>query len=214
MRRRPSGGPMNAGLDSLVDIVSNSVGILVILSVFVALLTLAPQEVSTPDSRQLEQQEKIVIPWSHYSQKASRLLLLRDNQVVLFDRAAVYRRIREEVTGPGQVPERLDMGNYEVNLMTISGNAHCLDFLPNRDAGRWWHEFKRSGGPMDQMLGQYRPETIYFFFWVHPDSFELFRDIRQLLWNANFEVGWKPVRADTPLRYCTGFGQFRSFQPQ
>ena len=51
-------------------------------------------------------------------------------------------------------------------------------------------------------------------FWVDPDSFELFRDLRQSLWDVNFEVGWKPVRRDSPLRYCSGFGQFRSFQPQ
>ena len=89
----------------------------------------------------------------------------------------------------------------------------CLS-SPQPNAGQWWHEFQRSGGVLEQLLDQHRPAETYFFFWVDPDSFELFRDLRQSLWDVNFEVGWKPVRRDSPLRYCSGFGQFRSFQPQ
>ncbi|MGA1599575.1 MAG: hypothetical protein ACO4AU_11015 [bacterium] len=214
MKHRQSMAPQGAGLDSLVDIVSNSVGILVILSVFVALLTLNAPELTTPETRTVAQEEKIVIPWSHYSQKASRLMLIKNNQVVLFDRAGVYRRIRDELAGSRQPPEVLDFPDYETRLTTLSGSAHCLDFSPYRDSGRWWHEFSRSGGELDRLLQAHRPETTYFYFWVHPNSFELFRDIRQKLWDANFEVGWKPVRDQTPLRYCSGFGEFRSFQPQ
>ncbi|MEC8197553.1 MAG: rhodanese-like domain-containing protein, partial [Pseudomonadota bacterium] len=46
-------------------------------------------------------------------------------------------------------------------------------------------------------------------FWVDPDSFELFRDLRESLWERDFEVGWKPVDHATPLQYCSGYSQSR-----
>ena len=63
-------GGVTLNLDSLVDIVSNSVGILIILAVFMALISFmefTPQ--TTPDTRVNEETDKILIPWGHYSQK-------------------------------------------------------------------------------------------------------------------------------------------------
>jgi len=214
--RRSSSGLTTLNLDSLVDIVSNSVGILILLTAFVALLTLtAPLQDTTPETRKLEKPtEKIVIPWSHYSQKSGLFFLLRANQVLHLDRAEVYLKLQEQLSGDVAPPMELSLEGYDVTLTPISGHAHCLDFQPQPNAGLWWHEFQRSGGVLERLLDQHRPEETYFFFWVDPDSFELFRDLRQSLWDVNFEVGWKPVRRDSPLRYCSGFGQFRSFQPQ
>ncbi len=213
--RRPSSGLTTLNLDSLVDIVSNSVGILILLTTFVALLTLTAAQDTTPETRKLEKAtEKVVIPWSHYSQKSGLFFLLRKNQVLHLDRAEVYLKLQERLSGDVPPPTELALEGYDVTLTPISGHAHCLDFQPQPNAGQWWHEFQRGGGVLEQLLDQHRPAETYFFFWVDPDSFELFRDLRQSLWDVNFEVGWKPVRRDSPLRYCSGFGQFRSFQPQ
>jgi len=214
--RRSFFGPTTLNLDSLVDIVSNSVGILILLTAFVALLTLTvPLQDTTPETRKLETPtEKIVIPWSHYSQKSGLFFLLRENQVLHLDRAEVYLTLQERLSGDAAPPTELVLEGYDVTLTPISGHAHCLDFQPKPNAGQWWHDFQRSGGMLERLLDRNRTEETYFFFWVDPDSFELFRDLRQSLWDVNFEVGWKPVRQDSPLRYCSGFGQFRSFQPQ
>ena len=52
-------------LDSLVDIVSNNVGILVILAVFMAMFSLLKKSEQTPQKEQpFDNIEKIKIPWS------------------------------------------------------------------------------------------------------------------------------------------------------
>ena len=55
-------------LDSLVDIVSNNVGILVILAVFMAVFSLMDKREKVSSEEKPDQQiEKIKIPWSHLS---------------------------------------------------------------------------------------------------------------------------------------------------
>ena len=51
-------------------------------------------------------------------------------------------------------------------------------------------------------------------FWVDPDSFDLFREIRKTLWEQRYEVGWKPVREESALRYCSGDAQSGRINPQ
>ncbi len=203
-------------LDSLVDIVSNSVGILIILAVFMALLSYiehVPE--TTPETRVVDATEKILIPWAHYSQKSGLLFLLRDNRVIRLDRADYYRKLKKTLSGSNaSPPRRLRFDTHSVVLETGSGHAHCIEFETRPGAGEWWHQFMRTNGMLDQTILNHRPEETYFFFWVAPDSFELFREVRETLWNRNFEVGWKPVNEDSPLRYCTGFAQSRSFRPQ
>ena len=80
-------GGVTLNLDSLVDIVSNSVGILIILAVFMALISFmefSPQ--TTPDTRVNEETDKILIPWSHYSQKNALLFLISEKRVLRLDR--------------------------------------------------------------------------------------------------------------------------------
>ena len=92
-------------LDSLVDIVSNSVGILIILAVFMALfsyLEFTPE--TTPDTRVSENPEKILIPWAHYSQKTALLFLVRDNRILRLDRSEYYRKLRKQLNGPNPSP--------------------------------------------------------------------------------------------------------------
>jgi len=72
-------------LDSLVDIVSNNVGILVILAVFMAMFSLLEKSEQVPEKEQpFENIEKIKIPWSHSSQKNNLLFLLRDDRIYIW----------------------------------------------------------------------------------------------------------------------------------
>ena len=67
-------GPLNdntniLNLDSLVDIFSNKVGILIILAVFTAMITLIEKKNTLNNKESISNIEKIKIPWSHSSQK-------------------------------------------------------------------------------------------------------------------------------------------------
>ena len=202
-------------LDSLVDIVSNNVGILVILAVFMAMFSLIEKsDQATKEDQSFEIIEKIKIPWSHASQKNNLLFLLRDDRILYLDRALVYQNLKKYLSGKEALPKQISLIQYSIKLTTGSGHAHCLEFLPSPGAGQWWHQLSQHDGLLHSLMKKYPPEENYFFFWVDPKSFELFREIRESLWGQHFEVGWKPVRRESTLRYCSGNEQARSFQPQ
>ena len=202
-------------LDSLVDIVSNNVGILVILAVFMAMFSLLEKSEQVPTTEQsIENIEKLKIPWSHVSQKNNLLLLLRNDRLLFFDRALVYKRLKKYLSGSDPLPTNISLDQYSIELTAGGGHAHCLEFFPSPRAGQWWHQVSQHNGLMQTLMKKYPTEENYFFFWVDPDSFDLFREIRKSLWEKRFEVGWKPVRIESPLRYCSGDDQTRRFQPQ
>ena len=202
-------------LDSLVDIVSNNVGILIILAVFMAMFSLLEKNEQVPTTEQsIENIEKLKIPWSHVSQKNNLLLLLRNDRLLFFDRALVYQRLKKYLSGSDPLPTNISLDQYSIELTAGGGHAHCLEFFPSPRAGQWWHQVSQHNGLMQTLMKKYPTEENYFFFWVDPDSFDLFREIRKSLWEKRFEVGWKPVRIESPLRYCSGDDQTRRFQTQ
>ena len=202
-------------LDSLVDIVSNNVGILVILAVFMAMFSLLEiHEKVTSKTQSTEKIEKLKIPWSHVSQKNILLILLRGDRLLYLDRTLVYQRLKKYLSGSDPLPKYVNLEKFSIELTVGSGSSHCLKFIPSQGTGQWWHQFSRSNGVMQKLKKKYPPEENYFFFWVDPDSFEMFREIRKYLWDQNFEVGWKPIRIETPLLYCSGVGQVRKSLPQ
>jgi len=202
-------------LDSLVDIVSNNVGILVILAVFMAVFSLMDKREQVLSEEQSDKQiEKLKIPWSHASQKNSLLVFLNDDRLLYLDRALVYQRLKKYLSGKEPLPTELSLDKYSIKLTVGGRHTHCIEFLPSPATGEWWHNFSRHGGLMQTLIKKYPPEQNYFFFWVDPDSFDLFREIRKTLWEQRFEVGWKPVREESSLRYCSGDAQSGRINPQ
>ena len=202
-------------LDSLVDIVSNNVGILVILAVFMAMFSLLEKnEQVISKTQSTENIEKLKIPWSHVSQKNILLIFLRSDRLLYLDRTLVYQRLKKYLSGSNPLPTNISLDQYSIELTAGGGHAHCLEFFPSPGAGQWWHQVSQHNGLMQTLMKKYPTEENYFFFWVDPDSFDLFREIRKSLWEKRFEVGWKPVRIESPLRYCSGDDQTKRFQPQ
>ena len=211
-------------LDSLVDIVSNNVGILIILAIFMAMFSLIQTVETRPTPQEEEQEleitEKVLIPWSKYTQKTSHLFYIKENRLLYLNRSLVYEKLYKEqrsLTGRGTNLQSgsttYPFNDYSVTLSAFSSYVHCLDFQPLPGVGEWWHQVIGNQGILTQLQQNYRPEEYYFFFWVDNDSFELFRDVRQYLWNNKFEVSWKPVGRQSPLRFCSGSREL-SFQPQ
>lgn len=215
--RRSSNTPDGENLDSLVDIVSNSVGILVILAVFMALLSVA-EPVSDPQTEEETQDlltiEKKRIPWSHSSQKSSLLFVLQDNRLLFLDRVAVYQALQAELSGEPEPPLQVQMEGYRAELNAQSSQNHCLQFFPESGAGQWWGEVSGAEGWLTQLLAQQSPSEVYLFFWADGASFELLREIRDWTWDQRFEVGWKPITERSGLRFCTGGDRSLSFRPQ
>ena len=108
-------------LDSLVDIVSNNVGILVILAVFMAVFSLMDKREQVSSEEQPEKQiEKLKIPWSHASQKNSLLVFLNDDRLLYLDRALVYQRLKKYLSGKDLLPTEFSLDQYSIKL-TVGG---------------------------------------------------------------------------------------------
>lgn len=207
--------PNFLNLDSLVDIVSNKVGILIILAVFMAMFSfIGGEEVFHSEEQSNEIIEKIKIPWSHASQKNSLLFFLKNDRLVYFDRALVFKKLKGYLSGKESLPKQIFLKDFSIELFTGRGHAHCIEFFPSTGSGQLWHQVSGQDGLMKSLKKKYPPEENYFFFWVEPQSFDLFRGIRQSLWEELYEVGWKPVRIGSPLLYCSGNYQTQSIQPQ
>ncbi len=211
MRKRRFGiSPL--GLDSLVDIVSNSVGILVILTVFMALVSLSDPDdpITQKKDEDLLLNKKIIVPWTHFSQKSSLLFLIRDNHLLYFDRSLVYQKLKTSLQYTDDPGKEFSFPEFDVELLIYTHFWHCLDFQPQPRAGEWWHQAET----LDALISQYSPSEFYFFFWVDANDFEMFREVRDYLREHDFETGWKPVLKQSDLRYCSGASRFLSFQPQ
>lgn len=205
-------------LDSLVDIVSNNVGILVILAAFMALIVLVnPNAQQTVPEEQTPTEiptRRLQVPWSHPTNRQTVYFALQHNRLVTLDLREFYTQLAGQQPNPQREPVRFDLKNAALRFFPVTNHIYCLEFTLHAGGGESWLEAQRPASAWQTALRQYGPEEFVYFFWVSGDSFELFRELRQQLWQSNHEVGWRPVLPDKPLEVCTGFDGSRSFQPQ
>lgn len=212
----------NQNLDSFLDILTNTVGVLMFISLFVTLIATG----SSPKTR-----VTIQTPLSSPTEKESLWFEINDNKVSYLD----LRQVREkEVEFSGNLPNcnkptadssfsRQDI--YQSCLLSILGRQSnfrtntqnyqvkavdrgvSLLFEPiSQQVGETTSQLIVPGSNFKQVLSQYNPRKDYLVFIVRPDSFEAFRTARQQAWDAGYEVGWEPQPQDSPLKIRTIIG--------
>lgn len=203
-------------LDSLVDIVSNNVGILIILAAFMALLALINPRTQSSSGGLPQQQapKKLLVPWSHPTNKHNLFLAIHENRIQYFDLRAFFTNLAgRDASGPPQ-PLTVQQKGVQIRFFPVTNQVYCLEFKPHAGQGENWLEAQRPDSTWNQVLREYPPERYVYYFWVTGDSFELFRQLRQSLWKRQYEVGWKPTGKDRPLEVCNGFEGSTAFEPQ
>jgi hypothetical protein len=212
----PSGQFLN--LDSLVDIVTNSVGILIILTAFMALsATVSPDRrrpAAQPAPPAAAPPRTLLVPWSHPTSKQTVFLALRENRILLLDLKRFYEQLLDAAPSAAGLPQTFNQPGVKVRYFPVTSQVYCLEFTPDPGAGEAWAEAQRPGSAWQRTLSRYPREQYVYFFWVDGGSFERFRNLRQGLWDRQVEVGWKPVLPGAPLEMCTGFEGSNTFQPQ
>lgn len=204
-------------LDSLVDIVSNMVGILVILATFMALMTLLNpiRRSETAQPRTFRKiPEKLLVPWSHPTTKNHLFLALRDNRIQYFDLRDFYLELSKQKLGVIRTPITINRKNHTIRFFPVTNQVYCLEFKTGKAFGEKWVDAQKATSGWRRVLREYPPEKYVLFFWVGTESFELFRQLRKSLWDQQYEVGWKPTHVDDPLEICNGFEGSNTFQPQ
>ena len=217
MRRTHRPAPQFLSLDSLVDIVTNNVGILIILSAFMALFALiTPARLAVQSDRPpvTPPPARLQVPWSHPTNKQTLFFTMRGNRVQYVDLKAVYEQMLESPASGSGAPAEFSAPSVKVRFFPITNQVYCFEFTPKAGAGETWAEAKRADSRWRRVVSRYPREDFTYFFWVAGDSFELFRDVRQNLLDRQVEVGWKPVKSDAPVEVCNGFEGSNTFQPQ
>ncbi len=204
-------------LDSLVDIVSNNVGILVILAAFMALFTLVDPSEKSQSSLGIPLErppKKLLVPWSHPTTKYHLFLAMRDNRVQFIDLRPFYKELQTRNPRSKPEPITIDQNRLRIRFFPVTNQIYCMEFNALRGFGENWLLAQRPESQWQAMLRDFPREQYILFFWVSGESFELFREVRKTLWERQYEVGWKPIRKDAPMEVCNGFEGSTTFRPQ
>ncbi|MEL6787678.1 MAG: hypothetical protein AAFO76_09765 [Cyanobacteria bacterium J06607_15] len=213
-RRRNNSNSQN--LDSFLDILTNTVGVLMFISLFATLIATG----SSPKTN-----ITIQTPLSSPTEKESLWFEIQGNKVSHLN----LREVREkELQLTGNLPNcnrGSGESNYQSCLLSVLGRQSnfrvntdsyrvravdqgvSLLFQPQSDdIGETTTQLTTADSSYQQVLSQYDPSKDYLVFIVRPDSFEAFRTARKLAWDAGYEVGWEPHPQDSPIKIRTILG--------
>jgi len=183
-------------LNSLTDIVSNSVGILVLLS----LLTLFQAE---------KKVFEVDIPIEHQSNQCPVFFICKDDALLFLDSAIIFQNAiaesergltdenNEFSSGYGELTGKLDDRN---RLVIYPQSTSAWDGISGINDGN--SEIRKALDKLD-------PAKYFAFFFVYDEAyqetgsgFESFRKAREYLKGRNIKSGWMPADDDHPPYIC------------
>ncbi|GAB4542779.1 MAG: hypothetical protein Tsb0014_35860 [Pleurocapsa sp.] len=211
-------------LDSFLDILTNTVGVLMFISLFVTLIATGSSSKS-----------KLVIqtPLASETKKEPLWFEIRDNQVTYLNKERVdeeqyklfgnlpycvppdvssnlglsanaeYLR-RLENYNSCKVSRSRRLSNFQFqteyyDVVTVDGS---LRFEPvfGKD-GETEEQLRAESSQFNQVLAKFDPSKQYLAFIVRPDSFTAFRAARKQAWAQGYEVGWEPHPSELPIQF-------------
>ena len=213
-------------LDSFLDILTNTVGVLMFISLFVTLIA--------------SQADSIVkTPLASESKKIPRFFEIRENKVTYINDEQVGKEI-EQITGNLPACNRPDnpggsslfsdpnyaarindyrsclrsrgqrIANfqtrteyYDVRMINASTFSLIYEPIPTKE-GESKEELALPQSEFLQVLEKLDPKQDYLAFIVRPDSFSGFRAAREQAWAKGFDVGWEPHKTERPIVFGSG----------
>ncbi len=223
-RQRKNNNP-RPNLDSFLDILTNTVGVLMFIGLFVSLLAVEAGTI-------------IRTPLVSGTRKSPKFFEVRDNAIFYLSDPQLESRIEETiVTLPNCNPPNLPADNIPSNLYNFYRQEQLqyercvnnrnlrlqnfyydngdyivtftdrgsLKYEPNVSAqGETVQDLRDNNSQFNQILEQSDPSLNYVAFIVRPDSFATFRAARQKAWNSGYEIGWEPFADDRVLVFGSG----------
>ncbi|MEN8216221.1 MAG: hypothetical protein ABFS56_07560 [Pseudomonadota bacterium] len=162
----------------LTDIISNSVGILVLFAV----LNIVHEE---------KKVYKLEVPIEHESSLAPSFFICKDDAIVFIDPETIFTNaIVQADRGSGE-----DGKVFSLDYMGIDGQFvenRGLVLYPNDTS--LWNEMGDAESEVRQALDKLDAKKQFAFFFVYDSSgFGIFRQTRQYLKERNIKSGWLPV---------------------
>lgn len=227
MRNRKSRriSPPDQNLDSFLDVLTNTVGTLMFISLFVGLIAAEADSI-------------IKTPLVSKTEKTPRFFEIRNNIVTYVDDEKVGQDMEEVI---GNLPNcnkpdfdlsaeansnqyllalnnykscissrasrlvnfRTQTEYYNVTMVNASTFSYRYDPIPSK-VGETKEQFSLPESKYNQILASLNPEKDYLAFIVRPDSFSGFRAAREQAWTKGFNVGWEPHKSELPIQFGSG----------
>lgn len=213
-------------LDSFLDILTNTVGVLMFISLFVTLITSEASSI-------------IKTPLASETEKIPRFFEIRDNKIAyindekvgkeiekitinlpacnrplppaesyLFDTQDHVGRLRDyraclKSRGQRIANFQTQIENYNVRMINPATFSLLYEPIPNQ-SGESKEELVLPQSEFRQVIEKLDPQKDYLAFIVRPDSFSAFRVAREQAWANGFDVGWEPHKSERPIVFGSG----------
>lgn len=208
-------------LDSFLDIMTNTVGVLMFVSLFITLV--AVQSGTT-----------IRTPLASQTRKNAHLFEIVDNHVSYLDIEVISQQIKDFVKTLPTCTEPIEPYSYSLDELTeyveaVSQYESCIDekasrvreFRPQTDSyqaqlidiesfsweyqrlaknvGTANEQLSKADSQFKEIISRLDPEKDYIAFIVRPDSFSTYRKAREIAWKKGFNVGWEPHKLEQSI---------------
>jgi len=185
-------------LDSLTDIVSNSVGILIIFAV----INLIHDDSKT---YQLE------IPLEHATDLSPAFFISKNDRILAMNTDTLFANAALQATSGAAASKRLFPLEYSGLLGKIDDEKGISFFA--RDTSDWpeFVELEKRNSDLRKSLDKLDPKKQFAYFFVYDNTedgsssgsgFEAFRKAREYLKTHAVKTGWQPVNSDSPANIC------------
>ncbi len=198
-RRRPREGATGLSLDSFLDIVTNVVGVLILVAVVTVLSAgdIAVSSGASAMSAPPKQAQRLV-----YQCVGDRLFVVDERG----NSARVGELIEEYDPDSGFAVVDLlannDVGDasYRVQARFVEGNELEWVYMLRYDSiGESAVQLEQRSSDFQTSLNKLEGRGFAYFV-VHDDSFEVFRKAREIAHARGIAIGWHPVEGKAPLR--------------
>lgn len=226
-RQRKSEVPAQ-NLDSFLDILTNTVGVLMFIGLFVTLVTAQAGTI-------------IRTPVVSNSRKNPQFFEVRENRVTQVDTQSVVLQVTDFINNLPDCQEpaisapsssalyeyylsqlneyetclknrvaqlnnyRVQIPYYDVRVYPDSSSNLVYAYEPSKkEQGESARDLVKTDSGFNNAIAQLDPKQDYIAFLVRPDSFEAFRAARKLAWSQGFDVGWEPMNPDRAIVFGSG----------
>lgn len=185
-------------LDSLTDIVSNSVGILIIFAVINLI----------HDNNKTYQLE---IPLEHETDLSPVFFISKDDRILAMNTDTLFANAALQATSGAAANKRLFSLEYSGLLGRIDDEKGISFFA--RDTSEWpnFIDLEKRNTDLRASLDKLDPKKQFAYFFVYDSNedgsssgsgFEAFRKAREYLKSHSIKTGWQPVNTESPANIC------------
>ena len=185
-------------IDSLTDIVSNSVGILIIFAV----INLIHDNNKTYE---------LEIPIEHETDLRPAYIISKDDRLLVLNTEQIFANAAQQAgKGAARQNRIFDLG-YQGLFAQIDDEKGVSFHARGTDEWPKFTELSKSGSELQKQLRAIDPKQYFAYFFVYDETapgstsgsgFESFREARKYLQGRQVKSGWQPVSSDYPPSIC------------